>query len=59
MVGIDHPGEAARVAGTPTHLELVYLVHGQLGDALTLVGVGSPPSAALAQHLVSVAQSRL
>jgi hypothetical protein len=46
-------------AGTPTHLELVYLVHGQLGDALTLVGVGSPPSAALAQHLVSVAQSRL
>ena len=46
-------------AGTHTHLELVYLVRGQRGDALTVVSLGSSPSPALVARLVSVARSRL
>ena len=46
-------------AGAHTHLELVYLVRGQRGDALTVVSLGSSPSAALVARLVSVARSRL
>ena len=46
-------------AGTHTHHELVYLVRGQRGDALTVISLGSSPSPALVARLVSVAQSRL
>jgi hypothetical protein len=46
-------------AGTHTNLELVYLVRGQRGDALTVVSVGSSPPPALVARLVSLAQSRL
>ena len=42
-----------------THLELVYLVRGQRGDALTVVSLGSSPPPALVARLVSVARSRL
>jgi len=45
--------------GAGTHLELVYLTEGQLGDAITLVGAGPPPPTALARHLLAVAKSRL
>jgi len=56
---VDTTVKAQGRAGTHTHLELVYLVRGQWGDALTLLDVGSSPSPALVAHLVSVAQSRL
>jgi hypothetical protein len=51
---------ASQARSTPIHLELLYFIHGQLGDALDLTSVGStPPSHSLAQHLLSVAQRRL
>jgi hypothetical protein len=56
---IDTTVKSQGAGSMPAHLELLFLVHGQLGDALALVGAGTAPSAALAQHLLAVARSRL